>query len=120
MHLLNKVFTHKFTIVIFMCLLVYTYHNIIFGCIALVIFLGFFLVYLGLVFQYSYVLVDHPYLKVKDNRIVLKRLRGFSFKVVIFGSNGLPLPNKVPLTPEQEMAKQLLDNAKRTGEMLFI
>jgi hypothetical protein len=119
MYLLNKIFTHKCTVVIFMCLVVYTYNNIIFGGIALIIFLGFFLVYLGLVFRYSYVLVDHPYLKVKDNRIVFKKWRGFSLKVVIFGSNGLPLPNnEIPLTVEQQTAEQLLENAKRTGEML--
>ena len=45
MFLLNKIFTHKFTLVILMVLSFYAYNNIILGGIALIIFLGFFSVF---------------------------------------------------------------------------
>ena len=120
MFLLNKIFTHKFTIVILMVLSFYAYNNIILGGIALIIFLGLFLVYLGLVPQYDYVLVDHPYLKVKNNKIVFKRLKGLSLKVIIFGPNGLLLPIKdIPLSIKDKAAEQTLKNSKGTGELLL-
>ena len=92
MNLLNRVFyPHKFTIIVLMVLSFYAYNNIVLGGIALIIILGFFLIYLGLVPRYAYVLVGHPYLKMKNDKIVFKRVKGLSLKVIIFGPNGIPL-----------------------------
>jgi hypothetical protein len=122
MSLLNKVFTHKLTIIVLMVLVFYAYNNIILGGIVLIIILGFFLIYLGLVPRYAYVLVGHPYLQMKNDKIVFKRVKGLSLKVIIFGPDGLPLrPEKIPKEVMDEAGRQLQEglNAQRTGEMLL-
>jgi hypothetical protein len=120
MYLLNKVFTHKFTIIILMVLSFYAYNNIILGGIVLIILLGVFLIYLGLVPRYAYVLVGHPYLKMKNDKIVFKRVKGLSLKVVIFGPDGILLPpREIPIGVKDEAARQIALNAKKAGELLL-
>ena len=114
------------TLLIVVILLIYTYFNIIIGGLLLIFVLGFFLLYLKVIPRYVYVLIKHPYLKIKNNMIIFERLKRKKDKkstlpkVVIFGADSIPLPaTDLALdAAKRELAEQLLKNTRRTGELL--